>query len=55
MLGKWLEYMETGKLILLFLLFMRFFKDLDNAEASKLETMAQDELCGTEGFENLFT
>lgn len=54
MLEKWLEYMETGKLIAVFLLFMRFAKDLSNDDISMLETMAQEELCGIDGFNCLF-
>ncbi|MEW5056090.1 MAG: hypothetical protein AB1Y25_00520 [Cycloclasticus sp.] len=54
MLEKWLEYMETGKLIALFLLFMRFSKDLNSADISEIESMAQDELCGIDGFSYLF-
>jgi len=54
MLKKWLEYMETSKLIALFLLFMRFSKDLSQDDISKVEAMAQDELCGIDGFNCLF-
>ena len=54
MLDKWLEYMETGKLIAIFLLFMRFSKDFSVSDLAKIETMAQDELCGIDGFESLF-
>lgn len=54
MLEKWLEYMETGKLIAIFLLFMRFAKDLSSDDLVKIETMAQDELCGIDGFNCLF-
>lgn len=54
MLEKWLEYMETGKLIALFLLFMRFSKGLNSVDIAKIESMAQDELCGIDGFRNLF-
>ncbi|MDT3321935.1 hypothetical protein Q4Q52_19565 [Shewanella sp. SP1S2-4] len=54
MLERWLEYMETGKLIAMFLLFMRFSKDLDASDLAKLEAMASDELCGIDGFECLF-
>lgn len=54
MLEKWLEYMETGKLIALFLLFMRFSKDLNSDDIAEIEPMAQDELCGIDGFNYLF-
>lgn len=54
MLQRWLEYMETGRLIASFLLFMRFSKDLDASDLSQIESMAQDELCGIEGFSCLF-
>lgn len=54
MLSKWLEFMETSKFVALFLLFMRFAKDIDSADIHKLEDMARDELCGIEGFDLLF-
>lgn len=54
MLEKWLEYMESGKLIATFLLFMRFSKELDATDLAKLEAMAQEELCGIAGFDCLF-
>jgi len=53
-LSKWLEFMETSKLIVLFLLFMRFAKDITKADIHKLEDMAREELCGIEGFSLLF-
>ncbi|MCX5811720.1 MAG: hypothetical protein NT178_04145 [Proteobacteria bacterium] len=54
MLSKWLEFMETSKFVALFLLFMRFAKDIDGVNIHKLEDMARDELCGIEGFNLLF-
>jgi hypothetical protein len=54
MLAKWIEYMETSKLIVHFLLFMRFSKDLKPEDAINFETMAQEELCGIDGFGCLF-
>jgi len=54
MLLKWLEFMETSKFVALFLLFMRFSKDIDKANIHKFEDMARDELLGIEGFNLLF-
>jgi hypothetical protein len=54
MLKKWLDYMESVKLIVTFLLFMRFSKDLNPSEFEKLEDLAKEELSGINGFEILF-
>ncbi len=54
MLLKWIEYMETSKLIVHFLLFMRFSKDFSTEDNVNFEAMAQEELCGIDGFNCLF-
>lgn len=54
MLQRWLEYMETVRLIASFLLFMRFSNDLDKSDLDKVELLAQEELCGIDGFNGLF-
>jgi hypothetical protein len=53
-LSKWIDFMETSKFIVLFLLFMRFSKDITSADIHKLEDMSREELCGIEGFSLLF-
>lgn len=54
MLSKWLEFMGTSKFIALFLLFMRFAKDINCVDIHKLEDMAREELSGIDGFNLLF-
>jgi hypothetical protein len=53
-LRQWIEYMETSKLIVSFLLFMRFSKDFNSEDIVNFETIAQEELCGIDGFNCLF-
>ena len=52
--STWLGFMDTAKLAVLFLLFVRFGLDIENKCLHKFEAMAQDELSGINGFESLF-
>jgi hypothetical protein len=54
MLFKWLGFMETSKFVALFLLFMRFSKDIDRVNIHNFEDMARDELLSIDGFNLLF-
>lgn len=54
LLEKWIDFMETSKFIALFLLFMRFSKDIDSQELHRIEEMAKEELGGIEEFNILF-
>lgn len=54
LLGKWIEFMETSKFIALFLLCMRFSKDIEHQDISKIEEMVKDELGGIVEFNLLF-
>lgn len=54
LLKKWLDNMETAKFIVIFLLCMRFSKDLTKNDLNKLEDSIKDELCGIEEFNLLF-
>ena len=54
LLNKWIDFMETCKFIALFLLFMRFSKDIDGQEVHKIEEMAKEELGGIQEFNLLF-
>ena len=53
-LSKWLDLMESSKLITLFLLFMRFSNDFTKEEYSSLQEIAQDELRNIDSFNKLF-
>jgi hypothetical protein len=54
LLEKWIDFMETSKFIALFLLFMRFSKDVGGEEKHRIEEMAKEELSGIEEFNFLF-
>lgn len=54
LLEKWLDFTETSKFVSIFLLFMRFSKDLDSESIQKIEEMAKEELSGIEEFNLLF-
>ena len=54
LLEKWIDFMETSRFIALFLLFMRFSKDVDSQDLHKIEEMAKEELGGIEEFNFLF-
>lgn len=54
LLEKWIDFMETSKFIALFLMFMRFSKDIDNQDMHRIEEMAKEELSGIEEFNFLF-
>lgn len=54
LLKKWLEFIETSKFVSIFLLFMRFSRDLEKKEVLKIEDMAKEELGGIEEFNLLF-
>lgn len=54
LLEKWIGFMETSRFIALFLLFMRFSKDIDSQDIYKIEEMAKEELGGIEEFNFLF-
>ncbi|WP_347332628.1 hypothetical protein [Marinimicrobium locisalis] len=54
LLGRWIDFMETCKFVALFLLFMRFSKDIDKQGMARLEDMAKEELGGIEEFNILF-
>jgi hypothetical protein len=54
LLERWLDFTETSKFVSLFLLFMRFSKDLDSGSIQKIEEMAKEELSGIEEFNLLF-
>lgn len=54
LLEKWLANVGSAKFIVLFLLCMRFSKDLNQSELEKLEDSIREELCGIEEFTLLF-
>jgi hypothetical protein len=54
LLIKWLDSVETSKFITVFLLAVRFSKELDETELSKVEDCIKDELGGIEDFNLLF-
>ena len=54
LLGKWLDFVETSKFVAIFLLLVRFSKELDVEELGKIEEMTKDELGGIEEFNLLF-
>lgn len=54
LLGRWIDFMETSKFVALFLLFMRFSKDIEHHDISKIEDMAKEELGGIVEFNLLF-
>ena len=54
LLNKWLEFVETSKFITVFLLTIRFSKDLSRTELVKIEDNVRDELGGIEDFNLLF-
>jgi len=54
LLAKWIGFMETSKFVALFLLFMRFSKDIDHENIHRIEEMAKEELGGIEEFNLLF-
>ncbi|MGM0701298.1 MAG: hypothetical protein ACQEUG_02735 [Pseudomonadota bacterium] len=54
LLDRWIGFMETSKLIALFLLFMRFSKDIERENIHQIEDMAKEELSGIEEFNVLF-
>ena len=55
LLKRWLDSVETTKLVTLFLLLVRFSKDLDSEELGAIEVMAKEELGGIEEFGLIFT
>jgi len=54
LLERWIDFMETSKFLALFLLFMRFSKDIESHDLSKIEDMAKEELGGIVEFNLLF-
>lgn len=54
LLGRWIDFMETSKFLSLFLLFMRFSKDIEGHDLCKIEEMAEEELGGIVEFNLLF-
>ncbi|MBT78987.1 MAG: hypothetical protein CL587_01175 [Alteromonadaceae bacterium] len=54
LLERWIEFMETSRFLALFLLFMRFAKDIDRNNLSMIEEMAKEELGGIVEFNLLF-
>lgn len=54
LLDSWIEFMETSRFVALFLLFMRFSKNINHHNISKVEEMAKDELSGIVEFNLLF-
>lgn len=54
LLEKWLTNVGTAKFIALFLLCMRFSKDLDQSELGSLKDSMREELCGIVEFNPLF-
>lgn len=54
LLGRWMDFMETSKFVSLFLLFMRFSKDIGRQDIGKIEEMAKEELGGIVEFNLLF-
>lgn len=54
LLDRWIEFMVTSKFVALFLLFMRFSKDIGHHDISKIEEMAKEELGGIVEFNLLF-
>ena len=54
LLNKWLELVETNKFVTVFLLSVRFSKELNSSELSLIEDMVKDELGGIEEFNILF-
>ena len=55
LLQKWLQLIDDNRTFALFLLFMRFGKDLSESNILKLEEMAKDEICSIEKFNLLFS
>lgn len=53
-LKTWLDFIETSKFVAVFLLFVRFSKDLDSGSIHNIEEMAREELSGIEEFNLLF-
>ena len=43
LLERWIDFMETSKFLALFLLFMRFSKDIEGHDLSKIGEMAKEE------------
>lgn len=54
LLKSWLDIVETSKFIAIFLLLVRFSKDLSVDDLSKIEDMVKEELGGIEEFNLLF-
>lgn len=54
LVARWIDFMGTCKLVALFLLFMRFSKDIDKQNIARIEDMAKEELGGIEEFNLLF-
>lgn len=54
LLERWIGFMETGRFIALFLIFMRFSKDIGRESIHKVEDMAKEELAGIEEFNTIF-
>lgn len=54
LLEKWIENVKTAKFIVIFLLCMRFSKDLNKDEKERLEDCIREELCGIDEFNLLF-
>ncbi|AVI63689.1 hypothetical protein [Halomonas sp. GFAJ-1] len=54
LVARWIDFMGTCKLVALFLLFMRFSKDIDKQKIARIEDMAKEELGGIEEFNLLF-
>ncbi|EDX85901.1 hypothetical protein S7335_3604 [Synechococcus sp. PCC 7335] len=55
LLSKWLDLVEINKLITVFVLAVRFSKDLNEEEFGKIEETMKDELGSIEPFAPLFT
>ncbi|MFV7771788.1 hypothetical protein [Shewanella marisflavi] len=54
LLERWIDFMETIKFLSIFLLFMRFSKDIEPHDINKIEEMAKEELGGIIEFNLLF-
>jgi len=54
LLNKWLKLVETNKFLTIFLLTVRFSKQLNSSELNLIEDMIKDELGGIEEFNILF-
>ncbi len=53
LIAKWVDSIESNKVIVLFVLFMRFSYDFDPAEIRGLYESSSDDLCDIEGFNSL--